>query len=102
MPELLAPEHRSGNLKIASGQVVTVTATDSVATGLNRVYGAIAVLESAPAINADRAQAVVANQVTTPGYITINTYKPTATTDATPIAATTPFAKTVSWLAWGI
>lgn len=100
MAQLLAPEHRSGNVKLVGDQFITVTASDIVVTGLTKVLAAGASLNSAPAILADRAQASVPNQTTFPGTITIDTFRPTGTGDATPVAATA-FTKTVSWWAVG-
>lgn len=97
---LLVPE--AEGYKIARGQATTITASDTIVTGLNTVVSAVANLEDAPVIGADRAQAVIGDQAGTPaaGSILIKTFKPTAAGDATPIAATT-FAKKVNWIAIG-
>lgn len=88
--------------KIARGQTTTVAASDTIVTGLTTVVSAVANLEDAPVIGADRAQAVIGDQAGTPaaGSILIKTFKPTASGDATPIAATT-FSKKVNWIAIG-
>lgn len=88
--------------KVVTGQATTVTASDTVATGLTTVLFAVANLEDAPVIGCDRAQANIGDQVGTPaaGSILIKTFKPTASGDATPIAATT-FGKKVNWIAIG-
>lgn len=85
---------------VASGSYTTVAASDSVTTGLREVLYVMAQLGSDPVLAVDRATVAIANQVTSPGVITIKTWKPTGTTDATPVAATT-FSKVVHWLAFG-
>jgi len=89
-------------LAVATGQMTTATASDTVVTGLAKVSAAVAVLEDAPVIGCDRALAAIGDQAGAPasGSILVKTYKPTLTTDATPIAATT-FSKKVNWIAWG-
>jgi hypothetical protein len=82
-----------------------VTASDLVATGLAKVYGAVANLESDPALLGSYATASVGNQAGTPpaGFILVKTWKPTATGDATPIAASgNGLGKAVNWMAWGV
>lgn len=88
--------------KVARGQATTATASDTVVTGLATVVSAVANLEDAPVIGCDRAQAVIGDQAGTPaaGSILVKTFKPTASGDATPIAATT-FSKKVNWIAIG-
>jgi hypothetical protein len=88
--------------KIARGQATTGSASDTVVTGLATVVSAVAVLEDAPVIGCTSAQAVIGDQAGTPaaGSILIKTWKPTATNDATPTAATTT-GKKVNWIAIG-
>jgi predicted RecA/RadA family phage recombinase len=64
--------------------------------------GAVASLDDAPVIGCDRAQATIGDQAGAPasGSIMLKTFKPTASGDATPIAATT-FGKKVNWVAVG-
>jgi len=92
----------AGGYKIARGQGTTVTASDTIVTGLATVIAALAVLDDSPVIGCDRALASIGDQAGTPaaGSILLKTFKPTATGDATPIAATT-FTKKVNWLAIG-
>ena len=87
---------------LARGQATTASASDTVVTGLSTVVAAVANLEDAPVVGCDRAQAVIGDQAGAPaaGSILIKTYKPTATNDATPIAATTT-GKKVNWIAIG-
>jgi predicted RecA/RadA family phage recombinase len=94
---LLAPAFRS-----VGGQVTTVAASDTIVTGLSKVIAVVANLEDAPVIGCDRAQGVIGDQAGAPasGSILIKTFKPTASGDATPVAATT-FGKKVNWLAVG-
>ena len=88
--------------KIARGQWTTVTAIDTLATGLTTVSCVVASLESAPVLGCMWAEGVVGNQAGVPaaGNILIRTYKPTAAGDVTPLAATT-FGKKVNWIAIG-
>lgn len=85
------------------GQTTTATASDTVATGLSKVLSAVAGLEDAPVVGCDRATAVIGDQAGSPtaGSILVKTWMPTATGDATPIAATT-VGKKVNWIAVGI
>jgi predicted RecA/RadA family phage recombinase len=88
--------------KIARGQATTASASDTIVTGLATVVAAVANLEDAPVIGCDRAQGVIGDQAGAPaaGSILVKTFKPTASGDATPIAATT-FGKKVNWIAVG-
>ena len=87
---------------IARGQHTTVTASDTVVTGLTTVTSCVANLESDPILACDRAQAFRGDQAGTPaaGSIIIKTFKPTLAIDATPIPATT-FSRVVNWIAIG-
>ena len=100
--DIFSPSTKENSLKIASGQTTTVAASDTIATGLTKVLACVANLDDVPVIGCDRAQAVFGDQAGTPaaGSILIKTFKPTTTTDTTPIAATT-FSKKVNWLALG-
>ena len=88
--------------KMVHGQATTVTASDTVVTGLTTVERVIASLEDTPVIGCDRAQATIGDQNGAPaaGSILIKTFCPTASGDATPKAATT-FGKKVNWVAIG-
>lgn len=89
-------------LAVRRGQTTTSTASDTIVTGLATVVSAVACMDDAPVIGCDRAQASIGDQAGTPaaGSILVRTYKPTSTTDTTPIAATT-FSKKVNWIAVG-
>lgn len=89
--------------RIARGQATTATASDTVVTGLTTVVAVVASLDSAPVIGCDRGTGSIGDQAGSPaaGSILIQTWKPTATGDATPIAATT-FSKKVNWIAIGL
>ena len=78
------------------GEHTTVTASDTVQTGLTDVLFAFATLESDPIAAADQVTVVPAAS----GQITIKTWKPTATADTAPVAATT-FSRVVNWFAIG-
>lgn len=92
----------SAGVVLARGQHTTVTASDTVVTGLATVVSVVANLDDAPVIGADRATASIGDQAGTPaaGSILVRSWKPTASGDATPIAATT-FTKKVNWIAAG-
>ena len=89
-------------VKIRRGQHTTVAAADTIATGLTTVVAVLATLESDPVIGADSVSAQVGNQAGAPaaGSVIIKTWKPTATGDVTPVAATT-FGRLVNWIAIG-
>src|SRR5688500_11291740 len=95
--------HVGHDLKFIFGQHTTVAADDLVAVPeLKKVLGVVAQLEGAPVVGADRALGFMGDQAGTPaaGSIRIRTYKPTATGDATPIAATT-FGLKVNYIIFG-
>lgn len=91
--------------KLARGQLSTVSAVDTVVTGLATVVSVVAVLESDPTDTCDVATAQVGDQAGTPaaGSIFIKTWKVTtggAAGNPTLIAATA-FSKKVNWIAIG-
>lgn len=87
--------------KIARGVHTTVTASDTVATGLSTVVAIVATLESDPGDNPLLVSASIGDQAGAPaaGSVLIKTWK-TDGTDPTPVAATT-FSKKVNWVAIG-
>jgi hypothetical protein len=89
-------------LKFAGGQLTTVTAADTVLTGLATVVAVVASLESDPTDNPFMASAQIGDQAGAPaaGSIVIKTWQNTGGTDPTPAAATT-FGKKVNWVAIG-
>ena len=89
-------------LKIARGQFATVTAADTVVTGLSTVAAVVASLESDPTDNPFMVTAQIGDQAGAPaaGSIIIKTWQNTGGADPTPAAATT-FVKKVNWLAIG-
>jgi hypothetical protein len=89
-------------LKFARGQLTTVTAADTVVTGLATVVAVVASLESDPTDNPFMASAQIGDQAGAPaaGAIIIKTWQNSAGTDPTPAAATT-FGKKVNWVAIG-
>ena len=94
--------NETGGMRMVHGQSTTVTASDTIATGLNKVVGVVATLDSDPAIAAEWVTASIGDQAGSPaaGSFLLKTWKPTATNDATPIAATA-FSKKVNWIAFG-
>jgi hypothetical protein len=89
-------------LKIARGQLTTVTAADTVVTGLATVAAVVASLESDPTDNPFMVTAQIGDQAGAPaaGSIIIKSWQNTTGTDPTPAAATT-FGKKVNWIAIG-
>jgi predicted RecA/RadA family phage recombinase len=98
---LLAVEG-GGSLRQSAGQHTTVTATDTVVTGLATVIGVVASLDSDPGDDPEWVSATIGDQAGAPaaGSVIIKTWKNTGGNDPTPAAATT-FAKKVNWIAWG-
>jgi len=88
--------------KVARGTITPTTASDTVVTGLTTVVAAVASFKGAPTLTCMFVAADVGNQAGAPaaGSIYIKTYKPTATGDVTPIAATTPWSA-IDWIAIG-
>lgn len=88
--------------KIARGQLTTVTAADTVVTGLATVVAVIACLDSDPVDDPFMVSATIGDQAGAPaaGSVIIKTWKNTAGTDPTPAVATT-FSKKVNWIAIG-
>lgn len=89
-------------LKFARGQITTVTAADTIVTGLTTVAAVIVSLEDDPTDNPFMASAQIGNQSGAPaaGSIIIKTWQNTTGTDPTPAAATT-FGNKVNWIAIG-
>lgn len=92
----------AGGYKIARGQATTVTAADTIATGLATVISVVASLESDPTDDPFLVTAQVGDQSAAPiaGSIIIKTWKNTGGTDPTPLASVT-FSKKVNWIAVG-
>jgi len=92
---------KCGN-NVKQGQSTTVTASDTIVTGLSKVDGVIAVLDDAPVAGCQHASASIGDQAGAPaaGSFLLRTWKATATADTALIAATT-FTKKVNWIAWG-
>lgn len=88
--------------KIARGRSTTVTAADTIVTGLATVVAVIASLDSDPVDDPFMVTATVGDQAGSPaaGSIILKTWKNTGGTDPTPLAATT-FSKIVNWIAIG-
>lgn len=88
--------------KLARGQLTTVTAADTVATGLATVVAVVATLDADPGDDPMLVSATIGDQAGTPaaGSVIIKTWKNTGGTDPTPVAAST-FSKKVNWIAIG-
>jgi len=81
--------------KLARGEAA-VTGTADVDTGLSTVVAVIASLKSDPSVDALWASAASSS---TAGHIDLKVWKPTASDNCTPIAATAE--KSVEWIAIG-
>jgi len=92
----------SGGKRLVGGQATTVTASDTIVTGLTTVIAAGASLDSAPVVTCTFASASIGDQAGTPaaGSILLQTWMPTNSSTTTPIAATT-FSKKANWWAFG-
>lgn len=90
------------DLRSVAGQWTSVTAADTVATGLNVVVAVVASLDSDPGDNPEWCSATIGNQSGAPvaGSVIIKTWQNTSGTDPTPVAATT-FGKKVNYIAVG-
>lgn len=89
-------------LRMVEGQKTTVTASDTIVTGLAQVLAVVATFDSDPVDDPEFVSASIGDQAGTPaaGSILLKTWKNTGGTDPTPLAATT-FGKKVNWVAWG-
>lgn len=90
-----------GGLKMAAGTHTTVTATDTVITGLDLVTSVVATFQTDPADANTYVSATIGDQAGAPaaGSIIIKTWKQSGS-DPTPIAADA-FSKVVNWIAIG-
>lgn len=90
------------SIKTARGQLTTVTAADTVVTGLASVAVVVCSLDSDPTDNPEWATATIGDQAGSPaaGSVIIKTWQNTSGSDPTPTAATI-FAKKVNWIAIG-
>ncbi len=92
----------SGTGRTARGVATTVTASDTIVTGLGAALGVvIATLADDPVAGCQFVTASIGNQAGAPaaGSFLLKTWKATATADTAQIAATT-FGKKVSWYAF--
>jgi hypothetical protein len=92
----------SSNNRLVAGQHTTISASDTIHTGLNKVLCSIATLEDAPIAGADRVIASFGDQAGSPqpGSILLKSFKPTSSSNTTPVAATT-FGRKCSWICVG-
>lgn len=90
------------SVKFMAGQSTTVTASDTVATGLTKLSGVVAYLNDAPGDDPSWVSADIGDQAGAPaaGSFLLKTWKNTSGSDPTPVAATT-FSKKVNWIAFG-
>lgn len=90
-------------LKMVAGQSSTVTAADTIVTGLGKVLGVVASYDSDAADANTFVSATVGDQNAAPvaGSIIIKTWKSGDGADVTPVAATV-FGKKVNWIAFGV
>jgi hypothetical protein len=88
--------------RLARGQFTTVTAADTVVTGLATVVSVVVSLDSDPVDTAQWTTGTIGDQAGSPaaGSVIIKTWGNTGGTDPTPIAATT-FSKKVNYIAIG-
>lgn len=98
----LALAYMLAGKKVAFGVQAIGAAQEDVATGLSKCDFALCCLVGAPSLTHMFSVVTVGNQTNAPttGKIRINSYKPTAANDVTPIAASDVFAN-VAWVAIG-
>ena len=91
----------ANGLALARG-VASITGSGDVVTGLKSVVAVIATLQDDAALTGNNVTATIGDQAGAPalGSVRLKVWKPTATGDCTPIAATG--AKSVNWLALGV
>jgi len=87
---------------IKHGQSTTVTASDTIVTGLRTVESVVCSFDDNPGDDPMLVSASIGDQAGTPaaGSFLLKTWKNTGGTDPTPLAATT-FSKKVNWIAIG-
>lgn len=92
----------SAGKKFVAGQLTTVTAADTVVTGLATVIACGATMDDNPGDDPMLVSATLGDQAGSPaaGSIIVKTWKNTGGTDPTPQAAST-FSKKVNWWAYG-
>jgi len=88
--------------KVARGVSTIDAASKDVATGLTTVVAVVVSMVGDPSLTHMHSSGTVGDQAGAPaaGSIRIKSWKPTATGDVTPIAATSPFGN-VAWIAIG-
>lgn len=89
-------------LRMIEGQATTVTASDTIVSGLSKVLSVVASLDSDPGDNPFMVSASLGDQAGSPasGSFLLKSWQNTGGNDPTPLAATT-FGKKVNWVAWG-
>lgn len=102
IPDMGMVEGIAAGYKLARGTLTPDSEAVTVATGLATVVAVVASLKRAPVITHMWVAADIGDQSGAPaaGSIYINTTKPTAVDNVTPIDATTPWAD-VDWIAIG-
>lgn len=92
----------TSGLRFVAGQSTTATASDTIATGLSKVVGVVASLDSDPTDNPEWVSSSIGDQSAAPvaGSFLLKTWQNTSGSDPTPTAATT-FSKKVNWIAFG-
>ena len=88
--------------KVARGVSTIDAASKDVATGLTTVVAVVVSMVGDPSLTHMHSSGTVGDQAGAPaaGSVRIKSWKPTATGDVTPIAATSPFGN-VAWIAIG-
>jgi hypothetical protein len=94
---LLVKGSNSGGATMAFGVHTTLSADDTVDTGLSTVTAVVVSLVSDPIITCASATAALSATV---GSVDLKTWSPTASGNATPTPAAT-FTKVVHWVAYG-
>ena len=93
----------AGGYKLARGVTAIGAASEDIVTGLTTVVGAVVSLVGDPSMTHMYSSVTVGDQAGAPaaGSIRVKSWKPTASGDVTPTAATSTFAN-VAWIAIGV
>jgi hypothetical protein len=95
--------NRMAHVPVAFGQALTVAASDTIVTGLQKVVAVVASFDTDPGDANLFVSASIGDQAGTPaaGSFLLKTWKTADGTDPTPVAASS-FSKKVNWIAIGI
>lgn len=94
--KIISPSTKTDNLKIASGQILTESASDAVVTGLTKIYSVVVSLDDAPDLGTGTVSAAVP---AAGGSFNLLSWDTAAASPFYPAA--TSFGKKVNWICVG-